>query len=123
LLAQARALVNAVAVLGWCLMPNHWHLVLLPRRGADDALSTFMGWLSNAHVRRWHAHQHSFGRGHVYLGRFKSFPVKTVGHLLTVLRYVASNAIRSAARRRPLAQGAQDWRWSSFGMRYGDRST
>lgn len=120
LLAQARVRVGSVGVLGWCIMPNHWHLVLHPRRGADDALSKFMGWLTNAHVRQWHAHRHSVGRGHVYQGRFKSFPVKRDEHLLTVLRYVESNPIRGAVGCRPLAKQAQDWRWSSFGMRYGD---
>jgi putative transposase len=40
----------SVEVFAFCLMPNHWHLVLRPRGDAD--LSRFVGWVSNAHVRR-----------------------------------------------------------------------
>ena len=41
--------------------------------------------LSNTHVRRYHQHYHSYGQGHVYQGRYKSFPIKDDRHLLTVL--------------------------------------
>src|SRR5256885_1217298 len=51
-------------LLGFCLMNNHWHLVLWPRK--DGELSTFMAWLSNAHVRRYHQHYQSYGQGHIY---------------------------------------------------------
>jgi len=68
-------------LLAWGLMSNHWHLVLWPRE--DGELSAFMRWLTTTHVRRWHQHRHTFGQGHVYQGRFKSFPVEEDGHLLT----------------------------------------
>jgi putative transposase len=58
-------------LLGWCVVPNHWHLVPWPRE--DGELSAFMRWLCTAHVRRWHEHRHSLGEGHLYQG-FKSFP-------------------------------------------------
>ncbi|MDB5174368.1 MAG: rayT [Phycisphaerales bacterium] len=38
-------------VLGLCLMPNHWHLVLRPH--ADGDLSRLMAWISNTHVKRY----------------------------------------------------------------------
>ena len=50
-------------VLSYCLMPNHWHLVLWPRRDGD--LSRFMGWLTLTHTQRWHAHHHTVGTGHL----------------------------------------------------------
>ena len=62
-----------VACAGYCLMPNHWHLLVWPRE--DGELSRFVGWLTLTHTQRWHAHRHSAGSGHVYQGRFKSFPV------------------------------------------------
>jgi len=40
----------------YCLMPNHWHLVLRPNQ--DRALARLMGWLGVTHVRRHHAHYH-----------------------------------------------------------------
>src|SRR5580658_547315 len=58
-------------LLAFCLMPNHWHLVLKPHE--DGELSRFVGWLTLTHTQRWHAHRHSAGTGHVYQGRFKSF--------------------------------------------------
>src|SRR5688572_23335174 len=67
--------------LAYCLMPNHWHLVLWPRRDGD--LSRFMGWLTLTHTQRWHAHRGSAGAGHLYQGRFKSFPVQADEHFLT----------------------------------------
>ena len=60
-------------VLGYCLMRNHWHLVLWPRRAAQ--LSRFMQWVSTTHVRRWE-HRANTGEGHLYQGRFKSFLVQ-----------------------------------------------
>ena len=97
-------------VLGWCLMPNHWHLVVWPKE--DGELSAFVRWLTHTHSQRWHAHHHSAGRGHVYQGRFKSFPMERDEHLLPVLRYVERNALRGG-----LAKRAEDWRWGSLWVR------
>src|SRR5271155_5641953 len=78
-------------ILAHCLMPNHWHFVVWPQR--EGELSGFMQWLT--HTQRWHAHYHTSGTGHLYQGRFKSFPVKCDMHLLLVLRYVERNALRA----------------------------
>ena len=80
------------AVLAYCLMPNHFHLVLWPRNDGD--LSRWMQWLQTTHVRRYHAHYHA--SGHVWQGRFKAFPIAEDDHLLTVLRYVERNPLRRA---------------------------
>jgi hypothetical protein len=40
------------------------------------------------HVRRWHLNGKSVGCGHLYQGTYKSFPVESDGHLLTLLCYV-----------------------------------
>src|SRR5271154_5225220 len=60
----------AMRVVGYCLMPNHWHLVLWPRRDGD--LSKFMQWLTVTHTRRWHVARRVIGQGALYQGRFKS---------------------------------------------------
>jgi len=98
-------------LLGYCLMPNHWHLVLWPRE--DGELSRFMRLLTVTHTQRWHAHYHSAGTGPLYQGRFKSFPIQRDEHLLTVLRYVERNPVRAG-----LAERAQDWAWSSLSTRH-----
>jgi putative transposase len=106
--------VAGIRLLGFCLMPNHWHLVLWPE--ADGELSLFMSWLSNTHVRRYHQHYHSYGQGHIYQGRFKSFPIEEDEHLLTVLRYVEANPLRAK-----MVERAGEWRWSSMSCRRSPR--
>ena len=75
-----------IRIAAYCFMPNPWHLLLWPREDGD--LSEVMRWITVTHTQRWHAHRHSSGSGPVYQGRFKSFPVQTDEHFLTVARYV-----------------------------------
>jgi putative transposase len=97
-------------ILGSCVMPNHWHMVVWPRDGQDDEVSNFLRWLTVTHAQRRHGHYHTSGSGHLYQGRFKTFPVESDEHLYTVLRYVERNPLRAN-----LVERAQDWRWSSLG--------
>ena len=94
-------------LLAYCLTRNHWHLLVWPRE--DGELSRFVAWLTLTDTQRWHAHRHSIGYGHVYQGRFKSFPVEEDDHFCTVARYVERNALRANLLRR-----AEAWRWSSL---------
>src|SRR5437868_13569395 len=97
-------------ILAFVLMPNHWHFVLWPQ--GDGDLTAFTRWLTHTHTMRWHAHYHTAGTGHLYQGRFKSFPIQTDEHFLTVCRYVERNALRAKLVRR-----AEEWRWSSLWRR------
>lgn len=108
-LAQACGRVS-MRLLAYCVMPNHWHLVVWSRQDGD--LSRFMNWLTLTHTQRWHQHRHTVGEGHVYQGRFKSFPVETSAYLLTLCRYVERNPVRAG-----LVARADQWRWSSAGTR------
>jgi putative transposase len=110
LLEEGRRRVG-MRILGYCLMDNHWHLVLWPRRGKD--LSKFVAWVCSTHVRRWREHRGG-GEGHLYQGRYKSFLVQEDGHFLSLLRYVESNPLRAKMVRR-----AEDWPWSSLGGAVG----
>jgi putative transposase len=105
-LAEARQRMP-MRTLAWCVMPNHWHLVLWPR--GDGDLSEFMRWLTVTHTQRWHAAHKTAGTGPLYQGRFKSFPIQEDGHLVTVMRYVERNAQRAKLVARP-----EQWRWSSL---------
>lgn len=67
-------------LLAYCLMPNHWHLVLWPRE--DGHLGAFMRRVTTTHVRRWHVHRQSVGAGHLSQGTYKSFPIQKDKHLL-----------------------------------------
>jgi putative transposase len=94
----------AVNIFAYCLMPNHFHLVVMPHRSED--LSKWMQWLLTSHVRRFHKHYGT--SGHIWQGRYKSFLIQKDGHLLTVLKYVESNPLRAG-----LVNSANNWLWSS----------
>jgi putative transposase len=94
-------------LLAFCLMPNHWHLVLWP--AADGDLSRYVRWVTVTHTQRYHAHYKTAGTGPLYQGRFKSFPVQAGEHFTTVCRYVERNALRAG-----LVKAAERWRWSSL---------
>lgn len=109
ILVEAHAQTK-IRIAAYCLMPNHWHLLLWPRH--DGELSEVLRWITVTHTQRWHAHHHTAGTGPVYQGRFKSFPVQTDAHFLAVARYVERNALRAK-----LVARAEDWRWSSLWRR------
>jgi putative transposase len=93
-------------LLAYCLMPNHWHLVLYPRKDGDLAL--FMGWITNTHTRRWHAATNTIGQGHLYQGRYKSFICQEDTYFITLVRYVERNA-----KKANMVKRAENWRWGS----------
>lgn len=97
-------------LLAYCLMPNHWHLVLWPE--ADGDLPVFMQRLTTMHARRWHEHHHSVGSGHVYQGRYKSFIVEVEEHLLALFQYVERNPLRAN-----LVERVEHWTWCSLWKR------
>jgi putative transposase len=97
-----------IKIFGYCLMPNHFHLIIMPLDGDD--LSRWMQWVMTCHVRRYHTHYGT--SGHVWHGRFKSFIIQEDNHLLTVLRYVEGNPVRAN-----IVSSAKDWQWSSHQKR------
>jgi putative transposase len=96
-----------VRILAYCLMPNHFHLVVWPTSVTE--LSAYMCRLMNLQIRNYHQHYGTCGHGHIWQGRFKNFPIQHDHHLLNVLRYVEANALRASLVRR-----AEDWSWSSL---------
>ena len=80
-------------IFGYCVMPNHWHFVACPK--TDTQVTDFFRWLTHTHTMRWHAHYHTEGTGHLYQGRFKTFPIQEDEHLVSVLRYVERNALQA----------------------------
>ena len=51
---------TGVRIYAYCIMPNHWHLVVSPIEDGD--LSKFVGWLTMTHTQRWHV-------AHIFLRR------------------------------------------------------
>src|SRR3954464_6206193 len=99
-------------ILGYAVMGNHWHFVVWPRQRQDRQVTDFFRWLTHTHTQRWHAHHGTSGMGHLYQGRFKSFPIAADEHLLAVLRYVERNPLRAG-----LVERAEEWRWGSLHRR------
>jgi putative transposase len=97
-------------ILAYCLMPNHWHLLLWPVKDGD--LTRFVKWLSTTHACRWARSHKCVGNGAVYQSRFKSIPIEQGPHLLWTWRYVERNALRAE-----LVSKAEDWPWCSLRKR------
>jgi putative transposase len=104
LLDKARADFG-VDVFAFCIMPNHFHLVVQVEEVAR--LSDMVQWWLTTHATLHHLRHGT--SGHVWQGRFKSFPIQADDHLLTVLRYVLLNPCRAS-----LAAQPWDWAWSSL---------
>jgi putative transposase len=97
-------------ILAYCILPNHWHFLLWPEE--EGQLSAFLQRLTNTHTQRWQRAKQKVGYGHLYQGRFKSFPVEADEHFYTAARYVERNALRAG-----LVEQAEDWRWGSLWRR------
>lgn len=88
---------------GYCLMPNHVHLILTPKR--EDGLRAAMAPLHQRYTRainlreRW--------TGYLWQGRFASYPMDE-DYFVQASRYVGLNPVRAG-----LVKCAQDWPWSS----------
>ena len=99
---------HPVNLFAYCLMPNHFHMVLQAPIAAD--LAHFMHWLATSHVRRYQTKFDS--TGHVWQGRYKDFPVQSDHHLITLVRYVEGNPVRAG-----LVHSCMEWPWSSVNER------
>ena len=95
-----------IALFAYCLMPNHWHLVIACRSGT---LSKSLHWVTTTHARRWQVRRGAEGLGAVYQGRFRAIPIEGDQHFLSVCRYVERNALRAG-----LVDDAALWKWSSL---------
>ena len=82
---------HPIRILSYCVLSNRWHFAVWP--DADGQVTAFFRWLAHTHAMRWRVAHRTVGYGHLYQGRFQSFPVQSDDHLLTVLRYIERNAV------------------------------
>ncbi|MEK7148652.1 MAG: transposase [Patescibacteria group bacterium] len=100
----------SMRIIAYCLMPNHFHLVLYPK--CDGDMGKFMQWLTLTHTQRWHQANSTKGSGHLYQGRYKSFLIQDDENLLSVIRYVERNALRAK-----LVKKSENWDFCSLARR------
>lgn len=98
---------HQVSVIAYCVMPTHWHFVVLCDR--VHHVSDWVHWLAGTHASRWHVAHGTRGTGHLYQDRFRAVPVQRETSLLRVCRYVERNALRKG-----LVAAAEDWQWGSL---------
>jgi putative transposase len=101
-----------IQLLAYCIMPNHWHLLLVPT--ADNAISAYVQWVCRSHAIWYRRKTQTIGRGHVYQSRFCCIPVADATYYWRLMAYVEGNAARAA-----LVTRARDWPWSSLAERAG----
>jgi REP element-mobilizing transposase RayT len=117
-LAQLEVIAQAMdrfgaQVLAYCLMTNHYHLVLHTRQGN---LSRLMRHVNGVYTQR-HNHRHGLV-GHLLQGRFKSILVDRDAYLLALCRYVERNPVAAG-----MVQGAGEWPWSNYRAHVGQCAT
>ena len=105
LLGYARELIT-MRIVAYCLMVNHWHLLLWPHEDGD--VSRFLHWLTGTHASRYRRQTKTVCEGAVYQSRFRAVGVGDSLHFLRVCRYIERNPVEAQ-----LVARAEDWQWSS----------
>ena len=89
-LMSERCREEGVEIWAYCLMPNHVHLIAVPKR--EDSLRRAIGEAHRRYTRRVNLREG--WRGHLWQERFSSF-VLDEPYLLTSARYVELNPVRA----------------------------
>jgi putative transposase len=100
-LLRQSAELHGIALIGYCLMSNHVHLVAIPERA--DVLARALKETHGRFASYWNALHHS--TGHVWQGRYYSCPLDEP-HLWEALRYTELNPVRAC-----LVNRAEGWDW------------
>jgi len=104
-LMMEKAARHAVEVIAFCLMPNHYHLLI--RLGVDNTVSPFINRLLGSYVQGVNAVRHRVGP--LFQGRYKSVHVDRDEYLAHLARYIHLNPVAASFVARP-----QDWPYSKF---------
>ena len=88
----------------YCLMSNHYHLLIETQQ---PTLSKGMKFINGLYTQQFNRKHHRVG--HVFQGRFKGILIESEPYLLEVARYIVLNPVRAR-----MVRSAKDWPWSSY---------
>jgi putative transposase len=112
-LLRGTAVLHDWACHAWCLMTNHFHVVV---EAEIDRISVGMKRVNQLHAQRFNLRHGR--RGHLFGDRFASFVIDDDEYLEAVCGYVLANPVRAG-----LAERVEDWRWSGLGLpSFGEHS-
>jgi putative transposase len=94
-----------VTIIAYCLMPNHYHLLL--RQDGEISLSKYVNIIFNAYVQA--VNQQIGRKGTLFAGRFKHIHVDRQEYLLHLARYIHLNPVKAG-----LVSSAEDWPYSNY---------
>jgi putative transposase len=100
-------------ILAYCIMRNHFHLLVWPYHGID--LPAYMQLLMNLHIQRYLRHYPPGSPGHIYQGRYTNALIEGDDNFFRVMRYVEANALAAGIVRR-----AEHYKWSSASQHASD---
>lgn len=104
----------AFKIFGYCLMPNHIHIILEPKR--PNELARFMQGLTQTYTA-WFNNKYK-KTGHLWQGRFKSMIIQKDNYFVECVYYIEANPVRAG-----LVSSPKDYLWSSYRDRvFGDRT-
>ena len=104
---------HAMALIAYCLMPNHDHFLL--RQDSDVPLSKFIGELFNAYTQAFNKQQAR--NGSLFEGRFRHKRVECDEYLIHLCRYIHLNPVQAQ-----LVEQPEDWPYSNYADWIGLRS-
>jgi len=100
-------------IYGFCLMPNHIHLIGQPQENLN--LSKFMHSLSRAYTAHFNYRYNKVGQ--LWQGRYKSKIIVKDNYLIDCIHYVELNPVRAN-----LVKSAGEYYWSSHQERVTEKN-
>jgi len=110
-----------VEIIAFCLMPNHYHLVL--RQLVDKGISLFMKKLGDSYVGYFNQKYNRKGMGSIFQGRFRVVHVATNDQLLNLICYIFTNPLELLEKNwkelwvknsEEAIKYLESYRWSSY---------